>query len=96
MAARYGLMTERKRNDRGRYTSEYSDEAFLDGVREHEPATTSEVAEAVGCVRQNADYRLRKLEDAGKVRSKKVGPSLVWMLTEGGDDSAEPSNVREE
>jgi predicted transcriptional regulator len=80
-------MADRKRNDRGRYTVEYSDEAFLDAVREHEPATTTEVAEAVGCVRQNADYRLRQLEEHGTVTSKKAGPSLVWMLThqEGAD-----------
>jgi predicted transcriptional regulator len=89
-------MTERKRNDRGRYTAEYSDEAFLRAVCEHEPATTTEAAEAVGCVRQNADYRLRKLEDAGKVRSKKVGPSLVWMLIDEVEDRDDPSNVGEE
>lgn len=45
--------------------------------------TTTEGAQAVGCVRQNADYRLRQLQDEGRVSNKKVGASLVWMLSEG-------------
>lgn len=53
---------------------------YLDAVRENEPAATSEVADAVGVTRQGADYRLRQLEEEGKVRSKMVGNSLVWML----------------
>lgn len=72
------LMEERDRNDRGRYTEEYDSDDFLRAVEEHEPASTTEVAATVGCVRQNADYRLRQLEAEGKVTSKKVGPSLVW------------------
>lgn len=57
------------------------DEAeYLEAVGEHEPAATSEVADAVGVTRQGADYRLRVLEGEGKVVSKKVGNSLVWML----------------
>ena len=69
------------RGDSGRYTAKYDEEDILNAVREHEPAGTREVADAVGCVRQNADYRLRRLEDVGKVRSKKVGGALVWMLS---------------
>lgn len=57
-------------------------EAYLDAVREHEPAGTREVAEAVGVTRQGADYRLRELEKEGLVRSKKVGHDLVWMPAE--------------
>jgi len=53
---------------------------YLDAVRELEPAGTSDVAERVGVERQSADYRLRKLEEAGKVRSKKVGNSLAWLI----------------
>ncbi len=57
-------------------------EDYLEAVREHEPAATSEVAEAVGVTRQGADYRLRKLEEDGLVRSKMVGNSLVWFVNE--------------
>ena len=78
-------MTENQRDDHGRFAPEYTDEEFLDAVRRHNPAGTSEVAEAVGCTTQNADYRLRQLEDVAHVESKKVGLSLVWMLP--GDES---------
>ena len=63
--------------------AEHTDEEFLDAVRRHNPAGTSEVAEAVGCTTQNADYRLRQLEDMARVESKKVGRSLVWTLPGG-------------
>ena len=78
-------MTEEQRNERGQFTPQYDDEEVLDAVRDHEPAGTSEVADALGCTVQNADYRLRKLRDAGRVEGKKVGQSLVWILS--GDES---------
>lgn len=74
-------MTEERRNERGQFTPQYDDEEILDAVRDHEPAGTSEVADALGCTTQNADYRLRKLRDAGRMESKKVGRSLVWTLS---------------
>lgn len=63
-------------------TDVHPEEDYLDAVREHEPAATREVAEAVGVTRQGADYRLKRLEDKGLVRSKKIGRELVWMLPE--------------
>lgn len=73
--------TERD-SDTGKLAEQYSDEDFLDAVKEHEPASTSEVADAVGCSRRNADVRLRKLEEAGEIRKKKVGNSLMWMTSQ--------------
>ncbi|WP_435078686.1 helix-turn-helix domain-containing protein [Halococcus sp. AFM35] len=70
------------RDSTGRFAAKYDEQDILDAVRENEPAATSEVADSVGFARQNADYRLRRLENEGKVRSKKVGASLVWMLDE--------------
>ena len=61
----------------------HSDEEYIDAVREHEPAATSEIAEVVGVARQSADYRLRKLEDEGNVTSKTIGNSLAWSLADG-------------
>lgn len=57
----------------------HSDQEYLDAVRMFDPASTAEVAKKVGVARQSADQRLRQLEDEEKVRSKKAGPSLVWM-----------------
>lgn len=53
---------------------------YLEAVDEHSPASTKEVADSVGVTRQGADYRLRKLEEEGKVESKMVGNSLIWQL----------------
>lgn len=60
----------------------HSDEEYLDAVRKLEPAGTSDIADAVGVVRQSADYRLRKLEDEGAVTSTKIGNSLAWRLAD--------------
>jgi predicted transcriptional regulator len=68
--------------DSGKLTEQYSDEDFLEAVAEHEPASTKEVAEAVGCSRRNADVRLRRLEEAGQVSKKMVGNSLTWFVAE--------------
>lgn len=66
--------------DEGDPRRQYDDEAFVEAVRTREPASTAEVAEAVGCTRRNADYRLRQLREDGTVESKLVGNSLVWLL----------------
>lgn len=66
----------------------YSADEYIEAVREHEPAGTKEIADAVGVARQSADYRLRQLEDVGIVTSKKIGNSLAWMIVE--DDSTSP------
>jgi len=62
---------------------QYSDSDFLDAVEEHAPASTSEVADEVGCTRRNADMRLKKLADDRKVKRKKIAASQVWTLGEG-------------
>lgn len=56
------------------------DDEVVRAVREYEPAATSEVGDALGIYRQSADYRLQQLEEEGRVRSKVVGNSLVWMV----------------
>jgi hypothetical protein len=79
---------ERARSATGEFAETYPVGEFLAAVRDHAPASTKEVADAVGCTRQNADYRLRQLRGDGEVRSKKVGASLVWMLAEGREATA--------
>ena len=70
------------RDDRGYFTVENSDEEYLEAVAEREPAGTGEIAEVVGVTRQNADRRLRRLEEEGKVTSKRIGNSLAWSRSE--------------
>ncbi len=66
----------------------YPANEYIEAVREHEPAGTSEIAEAVGVARQSADYRLRQLESEGIVTGKKIGNSLAWSLVENDSDSS--------
>ena len=83
MSVRYVNMTDTERDpDSGKLSEQYSDDDFIVAVEDHEPASTREVANEVGCSRRNADVRLRKLEDASEIRKKKVGNSLTWFSTE--------------
>ena len=77
-------MTEyfEQNRESGKIEEQYPDQEFLDAVEEHDPASTSEVADAVGCTRRNALNRLKTLEDAGRIKGKDVGRSFVWLLTD--------------
>ena len=70
--------------DTGRITEKYADSAFVEAVDEHSPASTSEIAETVGCSRDNAYRRLKRLENAEDIRSKYVGNSLIWLKVDTG------------
>jgi len=63
----------------------HSEGEYIAAVERQSPASTKEVADAVGVTRQGADYRLRKLESEGKIRGEMVGNSLVWMPAEDPD-----------
>ena len=58
---------------------QYPDSDFLEAIEAGNKGT-SDIAEAVGCKRRTADYRLRKLEETGKVTGEKIGRSLVWSI----------------
>ena len=60
----------------------YSEEDYLAAIRENAPATTQQIADAVGVTRQGADYRLRTLREDGKVESELIGNSLVWTAVD--------------
>jgi predicted transcriptional regulator len=66
-------------DESGKIEQKYSDQDFLDAVKQLQPASTSEVAEAVGCSRRNADVRLKRLEEDRLVDSKMAGNSLIWF-----------------
>ena len=63
----------------GQIKQKYSDNIFIEAVRDCAPASTREVGEAVGCSLENAYRRLNQLEDAGEVESKMAGNSLIWF-----------------
>jgi hypothetical protein len=67
--------------DSGQFTPTFTDEEFLDAVEDGDLPTTNDVADAVGCQYRTAYARLGELEDEGKIASRTVGNSLVWMST---------------
>jgi DNA-binding Lrp family transcriptional regulator len=80
-------MSQQERDSHGRYTPDHADADVLAAVREHAPAATSEVANELGIARQSADYRLRRLADAGRVNRKKIAATLVWTPAEEGENA---------
>lgn len=66
----------------GKITQQYPDEKFIEVVKHSSPASTSEVAEGVGCSSDNAYRRLKSLEEVGEIQSKMAGNSLIWFPEE--------------
>lgn len=66
----------------GRITRQYADEKFIKVVKNSSPASTSEVAEGVGCSSDNAYRRLKSLKKGGEIDSKMAGNSLIWFISE--------------
>jgi predicted ArsR family transcriptional regulator len=66
----------------GKIAQQYTNEQFIEVVKDSAPASTSEVAEGVGCSSDNAYRRLKALEEAGEVESKMAGNSLIWFPVE--------------
>lgn len=57
---------------------QYTESQFIEVVENQDVPTTTDVAESVGCSQQVAHYRLEKLEEEGKVTSRKIGRARVW------------------
>lgn len=74
---------DEREEETGQFQPSFSDEEFLEAVETVDPATTSAVADAVGCEYRTAYERLNRLEDDGRVSSQEVGNSFVWSTTEG-------------
>jgi DNA-binding Lrp family transcriptional regulator len=85
-------MGERTRDTSGRYQSNVTDDDVVAAVRAHDPAATSEVADAVDVTRQAVDRRLRRLRDDGRVSSKKIGASLVWFMPRSRETDETPAH----
>lgn len=73
--------TERRREDAGQFGPEFDDEQFVKAVEQLQPATSGDVAEAVGCSRSSARRRLRELESDGELESSEVGGYQVWSVS---------------
>ncbi len=77
----------------GRYSESFPSEAFIDAIDALGGAAgTQEVADQVGCQYRTAYGKLRDLESAGRVSSRKVANARLWsVVDESADDGTEAS-----
>ena len=76
-------MGDRDRDEKsGKFTEEYPRQDFLEALAELGPSGTTDISDYVGCDRRTAYLKLKSIEEAGEIRSNKVGNSLLWELDE--------------
>ena len=77
-------MSDRTRDDETQqFNQEYTDDEFLQAVRDCPVASTPNVADAIGCYRKTALRRLEQLEEQGAVGHETVsGSAKVWFVTD--------------
>ena len=66
----------------GRFAATVSDDEITDVIAERNGAATGEVTEAFDIQQPSIYRRLKRLEDAGRVESRKVGGSLLWTVAD--------------
>lgn len=78
-------MPHDKHGDDGKFTATYDPGEFVTAVHALEIPTTADVAERVDCPHRTALHHLNKLEDQGRLSSRKVGPAKVWCVADDTD-----------
>ncbi|WP_254840047.1 transcriptional regulator [Natronomonas marina] len=73
-------MDEEKRDDAGRFEEDYPDDAFVEAVESLHVASTSNVAEYVGCSYDLAYRRLDTLFGDNEIKREKVGRAFVFYI----------------
>ena len=62
----------------GKFEEEYQRNSFLEAVEGIDSATTTKVAERVGCSYDLAYRRLKGLTEEGDLSCVKVGNTFIW------------------
>lgn len=70
----------RERDEGGRIVETYSLDTVEAALETVGPAGTREVADELGSSYETAYHKLRKLEDEGRVSSRKVANARLWSL----------------
>jgi len=70
------------RDEHGRISPKVTDEELVEAVRENEPASTTDVSEAVGIQANPTRDRLKRLseDEDSPISGQKVGNSFVWTV----------------
>lgn len=75
------MPNDTRNENTGRYIAKYADENIIEAIEElGGSAGTQEVAEMVECPYNTAYTKLRKLEESGQVRSRKVANARLWQV----------------
>lgn len=86
MATNRQAMAPERDDANGQYVAEYDREAFVEAIRElGGAASTTEIADAVGCDRRTSHLRLTELEDEGDVDGRRVGRAYLWSVAMNGE-----------
>jgi DNA-binding transcriptional ArsR family regulator len=75
-------VTNDKQGEDGRFESVYDPEEFVDAVGDLDLPATADVADAVEAPHRTALHHLNKLEEAGRLTSRKVGAAKVWDVAD--------------
>lgn len=68
------------RDESGRFSSEISDQMYLDLLEEHGQMTAKEVSEELEVPKRTALYRLGKLAESGQVTRSRFSQTDVWAI----------------
>jgi len=71
-------VTTSRDDDSGQFTEQYPRKAFVQAVASIENATTTRVADEVGCSYDLAYRRLNALDSEGEIEKITVGSSFIW------------------
>lgn len=73
-------MPPERDDESGQFTEQYPRKAFLDAVADIDNATTTKVAERVGCSYDLAYRRLNALVEENAISRTEIGSSFVWTV----------------
>lgn len=65
----------------GKFVPTFSVGDFKDALADGDMLTTRDIAAAVGCTKETARMRLKKMEENGLVTSQMLGPTFVWSAS---------------
>lgn len=79
---RSSAMPYDEHDESGRFKRQYTGEQVVGTLEDRgEAASTSEVADTLGCSRRLALLRLRELEGDDRVSAREVGNTYLWTYT---------------
>lgn len=82
MEAFVSSMADRDRDEKGRYREQYPSEVFIEALEaEGGQASTSVVADRVGCTQSNAYQKLSGMADDGIVEKRRFGHTVAWTVS---------------